>query len=213
MRTPIAVQVATFDLRSVQPHIDTTRDAFERYLDYYRPKETRSKHGLMGPVGKILREVKSGRRDSESLKGYALRVHEAAQQYLSKEGLATLEEGINRLVHLLDQVPVTVLDSVVDRLDYGLYLNRRKKILEQRDMLNQQFRQFLQNRHQTPAALAHAWGEVIPDWDRLYVFGPKSKTYRTANESKRKDMSAFWDHLKAETAVPVETLLEEEEQA
>lgn len=73
MRVPIAVQIAPYDSEKSQPRIDAARQAFVIYLEEVFRKSTRSKHGLMGPVGKILNEVRSGRRDPASLKGYAIR--------------------------------------------------------------------------------------------------------------------------------------------
>ncbi len=211
MRIPIMVQIEDFDLAATQPKIDRVREAFDRYLDHYRAGDTRSKHGLMGPVGKILRELKSGRRDPESLKGYAIRVHEANQQYPDQAAITALEEGIDKVVALLNTVPATAVDVVVDRLDYGLYFTRRKRTLEKREALNRQFRDFLRSRYQTLAELGGAWLEDIRDWERVYVFGPGTKTYRNANESKRNDMAAFWDYRKAQAEAPPEVLLEEEE--
>jgi hypothetical protein len=202
---------ADFDLAAVQAQIDAVRLSFDRYLDHYRPADTRSKHGLMGPVGKILRELKSGRRDPESLKGYAIRVHEATQQHPDQQAVSALEEAIDKVVDLLKNVPPAAVDIVVDRLDYGIYFSRRKGALERRETLNRQFREFLQSRYQTLRELGRAWAEDVPEWDRLYVFGPGSKTYRNASEVKKSDMAAFWDRLKAEAAAPAEVLLEEEE--
>jgi hypothetical protein len=61
VRTPIAVQTKPFEIEKIQPQIDAAREAFARYLQGVPRKSTRSKHGLMGPVGKILSEVKSDR--------------------------------------------------------------------------------------------------------------------------------------------------------
>lgn len=212
MRRPIMVQAPTFEVNTVLSKIDTIREAFDQYLDHYRSRKTSSRHGLMGPVGKLLREVKSGRRDRESLKGYTLRVHEVTGQYVSEEGIAALEKAIDELVVLLNQVPVTAIDRVIDRLEYGLFFSRRKKGMEQREALNRQFRLFLQDRYQTPAELGRSWGEPIAEWNRIYVFGPESKTRRTASKTKKSDMDAFLEQLKVQTVVPVEALLEDEQE-
>ena len=165
----------------------------------------------MGPVGKILRELKSGRRDPESLKGYAIRVHEATQQYPNQEAIMALEKAIDKVVALLSDVPPTAVDVVVNRLDYGLYFSRRKKTLEEREVLNEHFREFLKSKYQTPAELARAWGEDVSDRDRLYVFGSRSKTYRNASDAKKRDMAAFWHHRTSQATAPTEVFLEEEE--
>lgn len=211
MRIPILLQAPPFDIKKVQRDIDSTRAALDNYLNHCQPRDTRSKHGLMGPAGKILAEVRSGRRDPESLKGYTLRVHEANQQYLDPGGIAALEEGINKLVSLLDQVPPTHVDTVVDRLDYGLYFSRRKKLVEQREALCSEFRTFLQRHYEGLPELSAAWDGPVPDWDRVYVFGPNSKTYKKANEQKKHDMANFWEDLRAQAKAPAQIVLEEEE--
>ena len=75
MRQFIFTKIEQFDIDSIEPKIDDIRDAFDRYLDTYPVKTSRSKHGLMGPVGKIIQEVKGGKWDATSLTGYALNIH------------------------------------------------------------------------------------------------------------------------------------------
>jgi len=133
MRTPIVVRVTPYDIERDQPQLNAIREAFVRYLEEAPQKGTRSKHGLMGPVGKILSEVKSGRRDAGSLKGYAVRVHEGAGRSLSPPALQALEQGIEGLVGLLNAAPLTVHDRLLDRLDYGLYFDLRKKQVESKE--------------------------------------------------------------------------------
>jgi hypothetical protein len=125
MRIPISVQITPYDLERDQPTIDAIRHAFVEYIAGVPRKSTRSKHGLMGPVGKILNEIKSGRMDPASLKGYALRVHESSGKSPSAEAAAALEQGIDMLVELLGQVPTPYHDRLLDRLDYGLFFALR----------------------------------------------------------------------------------------
>src|SRR5579884_3555486 len=87
LRRPISIQVPRFDVNTLQPQIDDVCNAFDQYLSSYPGRASASKHAVMGPVGKILNEVKSGRMDPTSLKGYALRVHEAAQQFPSMDAV------------------------------------------------------------------------------------------------------------------------------
>ncbi len=196
MRPPIAVQVATFDLEKVQPLIDASREAFARYLDEFHKaarKSTRSKHGLMGPVGKILGEAKSGRRDPASLKGYAVRVHEATGRSPSPAGLDALEQGINDLVKLLAETPITEHDRLLDRLDYGLYFDLRKKAIEAKEARRQAWITFLRNKYGNETKLSDAWGDEVSKFDELYL--PRkaegSKTKRAT--PKQQDIAAFWE--------------------
>lgn len=196
MRVPIAVQVKPFDIEKVQPQIDAVREAFAQYLDKVSSKSTRSKHGLMGPIGKILSEVKSGRRDPASLKGYAIRVHEATGGYPSPAGLKALEQGIDALVVLLNEAPVTVHDRLLDRLDYGLYFDLRKKFLNWIEERDQDFRSWLQRRHSSLEALKQNWGKQIEGWEQIRYGGTSSQTYKKASAAQRNDMEEFAQFMK-----------------
>lgn len=196
MRIPVAVQIKPFDLEHAQPQIDTAREAFAHYLDDVPRKSTRSKHGLMGPVGKILGEVKSGRRDAASLKGYAIRVHEATGKSPSRASLEALEKGIDSLIGLLAHVPVTAHDRLLDRLDYGLYFDLRKKAAESKEARRQAWIGFLRERYGTESALSDAWGKQVAsfDDDRDTYLPPKSEgaTGKKAT-ARQRDVAAFWE--------------------
>ncbi|MFQ5802015.1 MAG: hypothetical protein ACE5JQ_03850 [Candidatus Methylomirabilales bacterium] len=193
MRVPITVKIQPFDIEKTQPRMDSTREAFARYLDEVPRKSTRSKHGLMGPVGKILGEVKSGRRDPASLKGYAIRVHEATGRSPSPAGLEALERGIDELVKLLTEVPVTVHDRLLDRLDYGLYYDLRKKALESKEARRQGWIGFLRDKYGTVATLSEAWGEEIASFDELYLPRKAEGSKRKKATAKQQDVAAFWE--------------------
>ena len=193
MRVPITVQIKPFDIESVQSKIDSAREALTRYLDEVPRKSTRSKHGLMGPVGKILSEVKSGRRDPPSLKGYAVRVHEATSRSPSPAGLQALEEGIDRIVKLLTEVPITAHDRLLDRLDYGLYYDLRKKELESKEMRRQAWIGFLRNKYDTEAKLSETWGEQIATFDELYLPRKAEGSKTKKATAKQHDITAFWE--------------------
>lgn len=193
MRVPIAVQVKPFDIEKAQSQIDAAREAFTRYLDEVPRKSTRSKHGLMGPVGKILSEVKSGRRDLASLKGYAVRVHEATGRNPSIAGLEALEKGINHLIGLLAEAPLTVHDRLLDRLDYGLYFDLRKKAIASKEARRQAWIEFLRDKYGNEAKLSEAWGEEVMSFADLYL--PRKAEGSKAKKAtvKQQDVAAFWE--------------------
>ena len=193
MRVPITVQIKPFDIETVQPKIDSAREALTRYLDDVPRKSTRSKHGLMGPVGKILSEVKSGRRDPTSLKGYAVRVHEATSRSPSPAGLQALEEGIDRIVNLLAEVPITAHDRLLDRLDYGLYYDLRKQDLESKEMRRRAWIGFVRNKYDTEAKLSETWGEQIAAFDELYLPRKAEGSKNKKATAKQQDITAFWE--------------------
>ena len=207
MRVPIAVQIKSFDIEEAQPRIDATRQAFTRYLDDVPRKSTRSKHGLMGPVGKILSEVKSGRRDPASLKGYAVRIHEATGRRPSPAGLEALEQGIDHLVMLLAEAPITAHDRILDRLDYGLYYDLRKKALESKEARRQAWIGFVRDKYGGEIRLSEAWSEEVAAFDDLYL-PRKAEGSRTKKATaKQRDIAAFWE---SQGAAPMAEAEEEE---
>jgi hypothetical protein len=164
MRVPVVIQIQPFDIEKIQSRIDTTREAFVRYLDEVPRKSTRSKHGLMGPVGKILNEVRSGRRDPTSLKGYAVRVHEATGRNPS---------------------PVA--------LDYGLYYDLRKRAVESREARRQAWIAFLQNKYKNEADLSEAWKEDIVSFGDLFLPRKAEGSKAKKATVRQHDIAAFWE--------------------
>lgn len=208
MRRPIAVQVPLFNVNDVQGEIDAICADFARYLSFLPSQGGTSKHSVMGPVGKIISEVKSGRDDRASLKGYALRVHEAKEQFPQLDAVVALDSGIEKLVDLLtrEDVPLIARDRILDRIDYGLYYLRRRQQIEGRERYNEGFRDFLRHRYGSLESLAGAWGDQIESWDRVYAFGSQSRTYSRANVSKQKDADEFrqeWRRTAMETDIDV----------
>jgi hypothetical protein len=194
MRVPIIVHVAPHDIEQDQPQIDAARQAFVRYLAELGRRPTRSKYGLMGPVGKILSEVKSGRRDAPSLKGYALRVQEATQKRRpSPAALEALAEGIDLLVKLLADAPITTHDRILDRLDYGLYYELRKQELESREARRQAWVEFLRKKYGNARGLAEAWGNPVEDFDEVYLPSKTEGSRLKKADVRQRDIAEFWE--------------------
>lgn len=188
------MQSRPFDLNTVQPEIDKARFAFADYLSSV-PRKKESKHGLMGPVGKILSEAKTGRRDPASLKGYALSVHESAvaqargaagRSLISAAAMADLDRGISTLVGFLANIPVTFQDRALDRLDYGLYWELRKRDADTR----QAWIKFMKDRYPDEASLEAAWGKKGITFDKIYLPG---KTERAGSPALEKAFADFWE--------------------
>jgi hypothetical protein len=192
MRAPIVVHVAPHDIEQDQPRIDAARRAFVRYLAELGPRPTRSKYGLMGPVGKILSEVKSGRRDSASLKGYALRVHEATQKRPSPVALQALEEGIDLLVTVLADAPITIHDRMLDRLDYGLYYALRKQELESREVRRQAWIEFLRTKYGNVRGLSEAWNNEVENFGEVYLPRMAEGSRLKKATVRQRDIAEFW---------------------
>lgn len=192
MRVPISVQIKPFDIETVQPRIDAARQAFAGYLGEVLRKSTRSKYGLMGPVGKILSEVKSGRMDPASLKGYAIRVHEAMGRSPSLKSMAALEDGIDQLVGLLTEAPITAHERILDRLDYGLFYDLRKQALESKEFRRQAWITFLKEKYGNEANLSEAWGEDVGSFVELYLPKKAEGSASQKATARQQDIMAFW---------------------
>ena len=196
MRTPILVRVERFNLDDIAADIEAVRECFDRYLDSYPVKSARSKHSLMGPIGKVLQEARTGKWDTDSLTGYALNIHLAnpkAKGHISQESCEALRNGIEQLLQLLGRVPITAQDKVVDRIDYGLYFVRRAKGLERHERIRQEFISFLRKKYQTPEELALAWGGKPEDYgaDFSEVRYPSKAMFNEATGQKKIDIGEF----------------------
>lgn len=196
MRNPIFVRVQRFDLDAVASEIDTIRNCFDRYLDSYPIKSPRSKYSLMGPIGKVLQEARTGKWDAESLTGYALNIHLSnpkAKGYISQEARDALRDGIKHLLELLKKVPVTAQDKVLDRIDYGLYFTRRAKGLEWMESVRKDFINFLQKKYETPKKLVEAWGERSVSYAENFAKlpYPSKKLFSNSNNQKKIDIAEF----------------------
>ncbi|MBY0552131.1 MAG: hypothetical protein K2W95_32915 [Candidatus Obscuribacterales bacterium] len=208
MRIPIAVQVEPFEIESIQPQLDQIRIIFARYLDTIPPKSNSSKHGLMGPVGKILYEVRSGRSDAASLKGYALRVQEQANARPSVSSIADLEKGIEELVQLMEKVPLAFRDRLIDKLDYGLYFDMRKRTLEKKEAVINQWQTFLSSRYSTIAELNSSWKEEYQSFDKVMIQKKSAGSRAKDASAKQVDTVEFWESIGKDK----EVLVAEEEQ-
>jgi len=196
MREPVFTRVKSFDLEEAGTEIETIRACFDRYLDTYPVKSARTEHSLMGPVGKVLQEARTGKWDAESLAGYALNIHLSnpkAKGYISQEAREALLEGISRLLKLLKTVPVTAQDKILDRIDYGLYFLRRAKGLEWLENVRRDFVKFLQDKYGTPEKLALAWGSKPEEYgaDFSKVPYPSRKMFIDASGQKKEDIAEF----------------------
>ena len=195
MRRFIFTRIESFNMDAVGPRIDEIRLAFDNYLDTYPVKTARSKHGLMGPVGKILQEVKGGKWDATSLSGYALNIHLSNPRVkgISDAARSALDEGVTKLIDLLKSAPVTAHDRILDRIDYGLYYLRRKKGLAWLESVRKDWAAFLRNRYGDGLSAAEAWkekpGSIGKDFE--YLPYPGKQAFNKAKGQKRKDMEEF----------------------
>lgn len=213
MRSFIFTTAEQIDMDKIKAKVAEIRDAFDTYLDSYPVKTTRTKHGVMGPIGKILQGAKSGKWDANALTGYALNIHMMNPNVkgITDEARGALEKGIERLISLMSEIPVNIQDRVIDLIDYGLYYQRRKKEMERKEETRLEFMKFLKEKYKTDETLQKAWEENDARFEDVYLFGPQSKTFKKANQAKQEDIKAFWEYLKLKGKEEIiETISEEE---
>ncbi len=199
MRRLIFVRTERTDIDQYAEKIESVRRAFDRYLDNYPRKTSRTKTGLMGPVGKILSEARSGKWDAESLTGYALNIHlmtPKSRGYISEEGRKSLREGVEELVELLSQVESpAVQDKLLDRIDYGLYATRRFKGMEYLEEINRSYAKFLERRYADIGDLNDRWGlkgrARLEDFSRI-PYPSRNRYANKANDEEKSVIDAFF---------------------
>ena len=195
MRQLIITKGKRFDLETVRPKIECIADSFNRYLDEYRPKTTRTMHGVMGPVQRILDGARVQKEDAATLVGRAVRAHEMNEnnRYLSPSALEALETGTRDLLTLCSEVPITTVSKVTERIRYSVYYTRRKKEVQRYEETRVQFADFLQQRYSSDSELVTSWAE---DVSLEHVPYPSKKSATAGNDVKQKDINDFWQHVK-----------------
>ena len=195
MRQLIVTKGERFDIKTVRPKIERIANSFDRYLDEYRPKTTRTMHGVMGPVPMILDGARVRKEDAKTLLGRAVRAHEMNEnnRYVSPSALEALETGTQDLLALCSEVPITAVSKVTDRIRYSIYYARRKKEVQRYEDTKTQFVYFLRQRYSSDSELATSWAE---DVSLEHVPYPSRKAATGGNDTKQKDMNDFWQHVK-----------------
>lgn len=203
----------------IKAQIGRVVDLFDAYLEEYRAKSIRTKHGLMGPVAKILDRAKAGQWDDEPLVGFALRIHEMSQpnQQISLNAATKLREGIETLMQLCRDVPVPRLAMTIDQIDYSLYWQRRVKTIKWLEEQAAALRAFLMQRYGGDnGRFAAAWGlkkgkGSEPTISGQQYFGKNSKRYREGTPQLKADMDAFYNRM-GEQGVDPEAVVEDDEE-
>ncbi len=207
MRQLIVTKGERFDIETVRPKIEGIADAFDRYLDEYRPKTTRTMHGVMGPVPTILDGARVRKEDAKTLVGKAVRAHEMNENnrgYLSPSALEALETGTQDLLTLCSEVPITAVSKVTERVRYIVYYTRRKKAIEWLEQTRRAFIEFLKARYANETALATAWGAQLLKFDDVRFPSQKNQAFKEANEVKKEDITSFWKSTETEPIIQEE---------
>ena len=207
MRQLIVTKGERFDIEKVRPKIECIANTFDRYLDEYRSKTTRTMHGVMGPVPMILDGVRVRKEDAKTLVGKAVRAHvmnESTSGYLSPSALEALETGTQDLLALCGEVPITAISKVTERVRYIVYYMRRKKTIEWLERKRKDFIEFLRERYADGTALTAAWGENRLNFDDVRFPSRNNRTFKQANDVKKGDITSFWESTDTEPIIEAE---------
>lgn len=208
MRQLIMTKGGRFDIEIVKPKIDIIVDAFDRYLEEYPVKTARTMYGLMGPVPMILDGARMRKEDEKTLVGKAVRAREMnprSRGYLSPNALKALETATHELLALCNEVPITVVTKVTERIRYNVYYTRRKKSIEWLERTSEDFVEFLHKRYTDDMSLSGAWGDKNLTFENVRFPSRTGKTFQQANEAKKQDIIDFW------ASIGIEKIVEEEE--
>lgn len=134
MRRPIIMaepDIAAFPADDVK----TAIVALGRYLvDDYFPKDmgSFSRHALMGPAGKMLEVLQSGRiRDREALLGYVTQIHNQSASYqLSADGLEHLQAAADAIMAIRQRSSERQWIRALREIGHGVYLIQYAAIQE-----------------------------------------------------------------------------------
>lgn len=107
---------------------------FAKYLDSYIPRGRQSytKTSVMGPVGKILATMLSGRLEAkEALVGFVVNVHNlTSDRHASHEDIQNLEKAIDTMSELKKNLPARRWVRIVREVDYGVFKRKMATIAE-----------------------------------------------------------------------------------
>jgi hypothetical protein len=194
MRKPMITKERRFDLATVLPQMNKVIEIFDRYLEKSPYRFGKSKHALMGPVAKILERAQTGLWSKESLTGYALRIHEMhpkSRGFISPETRCLLEDGIRELMSLIEMVPVTILTKVMEKMEYGLYYQRRKSTSEWIENIRKEFENYLIIRYPDVELLKDAWKDKNVIFDGIFP-SRSNDAYKKGKGKRKEDIDEFW---------------------
>jgi hypothetical protein len=113
---------------------EDAKNDLSEYLKSFTPADTGSmtKSSIMGPVGKLLSAINSGKAtSSDGLVGYTISIHnQTGKSKISKEATAHLENGIKKLIELKQKTPKSMWMKTLRDLDYAIYKNKLAYIIQ-----------------------------------------------------------------------------------
>ncbi|MEM3342274.1 MAG: hypothetical protein QW728_06235 [Thermoplasmata archaeon] len=126
------------DMEKINALKNRAIDELSEYLYCFTPTEKGlTKSSIMGPVGKLLDAVTSGKVESpDGLTGYVISIHKNLsqdEQPPGREAMMHLEEGVKNLVELRRTAPKRLWLKLKSDMDYAIYKRKMKRIFELAD--------------------------------------------------------------------------------
>lgn len=189
--------------QSLQDQKEQVRKAIDSLAEYllndYRPETlSYSKHTLMGPVGKLLAVLTSGRiQEKKALLGYVANVHQnTSQTPLTPKGLRRLNEALDTLVTLRDGLSKRAWLKVLRDLDYAVFFKKYEQIaqrIEAKRERTEAIETFLEGQFGTVEELKAAIPALVDVDDFRAAAGRIYEDEHLLPEDKR---AALAEHLK-----------------
>jgi len=122
------------DDKWVMERVQETIERLSDYLGSYIPKGQPSytKTSIMGPIGKLLAVMLSGRLESkDALVGFVVNTHNlTSDRHASHEDIQNLEKAIDLMNELKRTLPSRRWVHVVREVDYGVYKQKMATIAQ-----------------------------------------------------------------------------------
>ena len=192
------MEVTSFDLSQAEPQIDAAVQAFAEYVERVpRSQSTRSKYGLLGPAGKAITELKSGRYHRGSLLGYTIRTQESSRRGqfttdLPLPAVVALEKAVDQILDVLKKAPEPYHSTILDRLDYGLFFRLRRAQLQRKEIMRHEWVRFIQKRYESEKAISELWGRPISDLENLVLPKKQAPKGQRRTQTEQADIEEFY---------------------
>jgi hypothetical protein len=153
------------DLRKEQ---DQVAEKLAHYLaQHYRPKRGASRHDLIKPISRAIKQALKPTANIKDVAGYVARIQERdmEMQTLPLKTYQELEGVVAAMFELLkgDKCPAHLRKTITDRLEDAVYLEARKA--------QQQFwvdwSQWLKSKYGEVDKLNKAWTTSVGSWEKV----------------------------------------------
>lgn len=134
MRKPILMEKRDTDEVWPTKEVEDVKEDLYKYLADYMPERwTYTKHGIMGPAGKLLGIIAASKFGDtiDSYVGYIANIHnQQSKKHLTLEGMENLKEAVSGLVRLKQKSSERAFLKMLNSVDYGVYYKKIKEIGE-----------------------------------------------------------------------------------